>query len=73
MKAKEPLLLIRDDSDLSRKVEDFLIENKLEYNILYSNKEDIPKLPIIFTPLGSFPYEGEKGFNIFRSFYKNCA
>ena len=43
MKTKEPLFLIRDDSDLSKKVEDFLIENKLEYNILYSNKEDIPK------------------------------
>ncbi len=73
MKAKEPFLLIRDDSDLSRKVEDFLIENKLEYNIFYSNKEDIPKLPIIFTPLGSFPYEGEKGFNLFKYSHQNCA
>ncbi len=73
MKAKEPLLLIRDDSDLSKKVEDFLIENKLEYNILYSNKEDIPKLPLIYTPLGSFPLEGESGFNMFKHFYKDCT
>ncbi len=73
MAAKELLLLIRDDSDLSKNVEDFLIKNKIEYNILYSNKEDIPKLPLIFTPLGSSPLEGEVGFNRFKHSYQNCA
>ena len=73
MKTKEPIILIKDDSDLSKKVEDFLIENKMEYNVLYSNKEDIPKLPLIYTPLGSFPLEGKAGFNIFKYSHQNCA
>jgi len=73
MTDKKPFLLIADSSKLSREVESFMIEKNIDYNILYSNKEDIPTLPLIFDNSTSFPFEGKIGFNLFKSFYKKSA
>jgi hypothetical protein len=60
------VLLVRDASKLCQEVEDFLKENKIDYNIFYADEKDVNNLPVIFTPLSCNPYEGRAGFNLFK-------
>ncbi|MCK5624412.1 hypothetical protein KAI04_01055 [Candidatus Pacearchaeota archaeon] len=73
MTDKNITLLVRDNSELSKEVEDFLIENKIKYNVLYSNEKEISNLPSIHTPLGRAPLKGKKGFAMFKHDYKELV
>jgi hypothetical protein len=56
-------LLIRDQSELSSEVEHYLKENKIEYDVIFSEDDD---LPCIMPPSGFSPYKGERGFKLFK-------
>jgi hypothetical protein len=58
------VFLIRDSSKLSEKVEGFLVQKKISYDVFYTTKKD--NLPLIYYKDGCFPYEGEGGFNVFK-------
>jgi hypothetical protein len=60
----EKLCLVRDASELSQRVENFLNEKHFEYDVFYSERNN--KLPIIYTADSFMPYRGESGFNIFK-------
>jgi len=66
MKQKELITLIRDASKLSEEAETFLKENELEYTIFYSEKKDVPNIPVIYSSNSFFVYEGNPGFHIFK-------
>lgn len=63
---KKRVLLVRDASKLCKKVEEFLEESKIEYDVFYADEKDTPNLPLIFSPLSWHPYEGQVGFNLFK-------
>lgn len=60
---KEKITLIRDDSEMSKKIEDFLKKNNFEYIVHYS--DDTVNLPIIFSSSLCYPFQGEYGVNLF--------
>lgn len=60
------VLLIRGISKLCQEAEDFLKENKIQYDLLYADKNDVDNLPVIFSPNSCIPYEGQAGFNLFK-------
>jgi hypothetical protein len=62
------VVLIRDGSKLSSRVEKYLVKKNIKYDVLYSdNKES----PFIFSPFSSYPLKGSIGFNIFKHSHKN--
>ncbi len=65
--------LIRDDSELSKEAEDFLKSNNIDYSVLYSTKEDVSNLPVIFDSIARYPYEGKKGLLLFKRNYQKSA
>ncbi len=62
----EKILLIRDDSKLSEKVENYLKEQRIEYSLLYSNEKEYSNLPHIIDPKLKFIPKGETGFNFYK-------
>lgn len=67
MDKENKILLIRDSSELSSEVENYLIKAKLNYNVFYSNKKDFGgELPVIFD---FAPYRGKVGFYLFKEFH----
>lgn len=60
----EKFFLIRDASELSQEVENFLSERHFDYNVFYAERNN--KLPIIYTSEGYAPYQGATGFIIFK-------
>lgn len=61
------ILLIRNISILSSRVEKYFVKHHIDYDVLYSDDKD---LPFIFSPFSSFPLKGSIGFNIFKNTHK---
>jgi hypothetical protein len=71
MKKDLRVLLLRGQSETSKKAEDFLKENNYQYDVLYGDESE--EMPIIFPPNSSVSYTGERGLKIFQHIYKKRA
>jgi hypothetical protein len=68
---KDHIILIRDNSELSDKVEEYIKSLNKPYLIYYSKQEEEEKeLPVILAPTAISEFCGEYGFSIFKTLYK---